>query len=454
MAAAGRLTFLYPQLVRTATRGCGPTLGWATTVPTTTTTAATTVRWNSLMSKRHGKAVEPAEWEKQQQLHQQKQQDGQDEQAKATQDKTATDSSTTEDPAKAQAKSGIGKPYFDSGEKKTSQAPATDAPEIDAAAQKNQQQDPKSAQTQGDSKPSEPTAAEAEVIPMPPPKPQTEPSDSTSTSTSTSTASAEPQTDKPKDTSKMSDKLDSVYYMSAPESLAASSTPSMSPPKYVHHFDTYSLVQQLQEGGYSSDQATTMMKAVRALLAHNLDMAQEKLVSKSNVENESYLFSAACSELSAEIKNNRRASDEQIRQQRTHLQHEADILTQTLNQELLTLNDNVRGAFNDRKMTVREEQKGADSAIQQITYKISIMLSSDSKSEIEGVRWILIRRSVVGILFMAIVTLGTIRYATYVSHERQREQDRKKKEEEELRRDGGKSDRTSAPDAAAILAAN
>jgi hypothetical protein len=75
------------------------------------------------------------------------------------------------------------------------------------------------------------------------------------------------------------------------------------------------------------------------------------------------LFSAACSELSAEIKNNRRASDEQIRQQRTHLQHEADILTQTLNQELLTLNDNVRGAFNDRKMTVREEQKGADSAV-------------------------------------------------------------------------------------------
>ncbi|PTB46291.1 hypothetical protein M441DRAFT_126659 [Trichoderma asperellum CBS 433.97] len=251
----------------------------------------------------------------------------------------------------------------------------------------------------------------------------------------------------------MSDKLDSVYYMGAPESLS-SSMPSMSPPKYVHHFDSYSLVKQLQEGGYSSDQATTLMKAVRAILAHNLDIAQEKLVSKSDVENESYLFSAACSELSAEINNNRRAQDEQIRQQRTHLQHEVDILTQTLNQELLTLNDNVRGLFNDRKMTVREEQKGADSAIQQITYKISIMLSSDSKSEIEGVRWILIRRSVVGILFMAIVTLGTIRYATYVSHERQREQDRKKKEAEELRRDGGKNDRTSAPDAAAILAAN
>ncbi|EGR48742.1 uncharacterized protein TRIREDRAFT_61885, partial [Trichoderma reesei QM6a] len=252
---------------------------------------------------------------------------------------------------------------------------------------------------------------------------------------------------------KMSDKLDTVYYMGAPESVSQQ-TPSMAPPKYVHHFDSYSLVKQLQEGGYRGDQAVTMMKAIRTILAHNLDMAQERLVSKSDVENESYLFSAACSELSAEVRNNRRAQDEQIRQQRTHLQHEVDILTQTLNQELLTLNDNVRGLFNDRKMTVREEQKAMESAIQQINYKISIMLSSDSKSEIEGVRWILIRRSVVGILFMAICMLGTIRYATYVSHERQREADRKKKEEEELRKDGGKNDRSSGPDAAAILAAN
>lgn len=52
-----------------------------------------------------------------------------------------------------------------------------------------------------------------------------------------------------------------------------------------------------------------------------------------------------------------------MRQQRTHLQHEVDILTQTLNQELLTLNDSVRGLFNDRNMAVREEQKAVESAV-------------------------------------------------------------------------------------------
>ncbi|KAJ4229876.1 hypothetical protein NW759_003243 [Fusarium solani] len=251
---------------------------------------------------------------------------------------------------------------------------------------------------------------------------------------------------------KQSGPLEAVLHMQPPETMR--SGPSMCPPPYIHHFDSYSLVKQLQEGGYSQEQATTAMKAIRALLAQNLDIAQSTLVSKSDVENETYLFTAACSELSTEIRNNRRLEEEQLRQQRTHLQHEVDILTQSLNQEVLTLNDNVRGLFNDRKMAVSEEQKVVQSAVQQINYKISIVLSSDAKSEIEAVRWILIRRSVLGILFMAVLTLGTLRYATYVSHERQREVERKKKEEEERRRNGGKQDRTSDADAAVILAAN
>ncbi|KAL7959798.1 hypothetical protein V8C34DRAFT_278804 [Trichoderma compactum] len=454
MAAAGRLTPLYPQLLRAATWGCGPARRWAaTTSASTTTTTSTTARWNSSFAKRHGKAVEPAEWEKLQ-LQQQRQQDqqGQQEQdvsAKPTPEDAVADGTTAvEDaPADIQAKADIGKLYFQDGEEEPAQV-VTDAPEMDAAALKSEQQDPKAAQNHTESKSSEAADVGADTIPLSAPK-QADSSDGSGSGS----GSADPKASKPKDGTKMSDKLDTVYYMGAPENLSTT-MPSMTPPKYIHHFDSYSLVKQLQEGGYSNDQAITMMKAIRTILAHNLDIAQEKLVSKSDIENESYLFSAACSELSAEIKNNRRGQDEQIRQQRTHLQHEVDILTQTLNQELLTLNDNVRGIFNDRKMTVREEQKAAESAIQQINYKISIMLSSDSKSEIEGVRWILIRRSVVGILFMAILTLGTIRYATYVSHERQRELDHKKKEAEELRRDGGKSDRTSAPDAAAILAAN
>jgi uncharacterized protein YdeI (BOF family) len=158
--------------------------------------------------------------------------------------------------------------------------------------------------------------------------------------------------------------MDAVLHMGPPEKKKPEDKPPhLAPSPYVHHFDSYSLVKQLEVGGYTQTQAITAMKAVRALLAQHLDTAQGGLISKSDVENETYLFRAACAELSTEVKNNRRVADEQLRQQRTFLQHEVDNTTQTLTQELATLNDNVKGMFNDRKMAVREEQKAAESAV-------------------------------------------------------------------------------------------
>src|ERR1700753_4331975 len=86
--------------------------------------------------------------------------------------------------------------------------------------------------------------------------------------------------------------------------------------------------------------------------------------------------------------------------------------------------------------------------IQSISYKISVELNSDARSEIEGLRWVLIRRSVLGIIFMAIITLGTLRSASYISPERQREADRAAREDEAIRRagDGSRIDQSPAPE--------
>ena len=60
---------------------------------------------------------------------------------------------------------------------------------------------------------------------------------------------------------------------------------------------------------------------------------------------------------------------------------------------------------------------------------------------------------------MAILTLGTLRYATYVGQQRKLEAEQKKKEEEEIKeeikRNGGpKKDTTDGVDAVEILASN
>lgn len=187
------------------------------------------------------------------------------------------------------------------------------------------------------------------------------------------------------------DILDKVLEMPAPTSPKKIAPPHLEAPRYVHHFDTYTLVNDLQKGSFSQEQSITIMKAVRGLLAENLELARQGLVSKSDVENESYLFRAACSELRTEIQSARRLNAEKMRSERTLLQYEVDILSQKVTQESLNLKDELKGLFDDRKMAARIEQTGTESRIQEIHYKITSVMAGEAKGEVEGLRWYLTR---------------------------------------------------------------
>lgn len=194
--------------------------------------------------------------------------------------------------------------------------------------------------------------------------------------------------------------FDDVYHMPSPSTYLTPTDPSpqekpphLSPAPYVHHFDTYSLVLDLFQGGFSNPQSITIMKAVRSILQKNIDFAKQSLTSKSDVENESYLFKAACSELQQSLQTARNSEIQRQRASRTQLEHEADILSQRTTQELAGMKDDIKGMFNDHKMATREQQRTIDTSVQELNYKITVSLNSDGKSEIEGLRWILTRRA-------------------------------------------------------------
>ncbi|KAI9822260.1 MAG: hypothetical protein M1832_003083 [Thelocarpon impressellum] len=212
--------------------------------------------------------------------------------------------------------------------------------------------------------------------------------------------------------------LETVLHMDPPSSFSGrqQKPPHLQAPPYVHHFDTYTLVRDLEKGGFTQEQSVTAMKAVRGLLARNLDVAKEGLVSKSDVENETYLFRAACSELRTEIQNKRKSAADKMRTERNQLQHEVDILNQKMTQESLTLKDELKGMFDDRKMAVRMEQRGMESSIQELNYRITVSLNSDMKSEVEGLRWVLTRRAAMAVVIMAFLILGSLRYTSYQMH--------------------------------------
>lgn len=194
--------------------------------------------------------------------------------------------------------------------------------------------------------------------------------------------------------------------------------PHLAPSPYEHHFDTYSLVQDLAKGGFTEDQAVTIMKAIRLMLSVNLDIAKDGLVSKSDVENETYLFRAACSELRTSLQSSRHSEVQRQRTQRAQLHHEYDILNQRVTQDMLTLREELKAMFNDRKMAVQEEKQRMDSKISELNYEITVLLNSDSKSEVEGLRWVLTRRAALAIAIAALMTLISLNYSSYLMRER------------------------------------
>lgn len=199
--------------------------------------------------------------------------------------------------------------------------------------------------------------------------------------------------------------LDIVLSIPSPSEVKGSTQsrhPHLEASPYEHHFDTYSLVQTLaDERAYRSDQAVTLMKAIRLMLAINLDVAKEGLVSKSDTENEAYLFRAACSELRTTLQTARHSEMLKQRSQRAQLQHESDLLNQKVTQDLMTMREELKGMFNDRKLGLEEQKRQVDGRIQELGHKITVMLNSEAKSEVEGLRWILTRRAAMAIVAAA-----------------------------------------------------
>ncbi|QVM12641.1 hypothetical protein D8B26_007260 [Coccidioides posadasii str. Silveira] len=259
-------------------------------------------------------------------------------------------------------------------------------------------------------------------------------------SEATAEASAQKDTDHDPDV----DSLGSVFQMPDAASMASSSSssssppaestslthspgsesnrpPHLSPPPYVHHFDTYSLVKDLGNGGFTDKQSVIIMKAIRGILADNLEVARNGLMSKSDFENETYLFRAACSELRNSIQTSRNAEIQAQRAQRAQLQHEVDILTQKMTQELSGLNDSLKEMFNDQKISTKELQRSQDTGIQELNYQITVSLNSDGKRVVESLRWILTRRAAVAIATSASMIILALRLHSYKQQKNEKE---------------------------------
>jgi len=116
-----------------------------------------------------------------------------------------------------------------------------------------------------------------------------------------------------------------------------------------------------------------------------------------------------------------------MRSERTTTQHEVDILSQKVTQEIGTLKDNLKGMFDDRKMAVRIERRDVENKIQELNYRITTRLTSEMRSEVELLRWVLVRRVAMALGAVVVTALVSIRTSTYRAAQAKEEEKRVEK---------------------------
>src|SRR5690606_28875413 len=82
-------------------------------------------------------------------------------------------------------------------------------------------------------------------------------------------------------------------------------------------------------------------------------------------------------------------------------QAEFDDVNTRYTEEVASFKNELTGMFNERKMETRAEQRAMENKIQELNYKITVLIKSELKSDVEALRWITTRRSLLAIALLA-----------------------------------------------------
>ncbi|KAI9173016.1 hypothetical protein H9P43_007147 [Blastocladiella emersonii ATCC 22665] len=187
----------------------------------------------------------------------------------------------------------------------------------------------------------------------------------------------------------------------ASAALVASATPQS------HRFDTYRMVTYLESRGFTRGQAVIVMRTMNELLADAVHRAYGEMVSRTDVENETYLTKAALAELGTELKMLRQNDHAALQSEIDAIARDLEVLQQRGRDDIATIKSDITIDLNNRKSEIREEGKVMDMRIQEVNNKLTV-LCSDIKTEIESMKFDATKDVMVRLFFGALVLLVAI----------------------------------------------
>ncbi|PIA14108.1 hypothetical protein COEREDRAFT_82935 [Coemansia reversa NRRL 1564] len=169
-------------------------------------------------------------------------------------------------------------------------------------------------------------------------------------------------------------------------------------------FNTNSLVNQLMDAGLTLNQATLIMTLVKYRVYETMEQLKSNMLTKSDLENDAYLFRAALQELRTETQMIRKNDQAILESQAAAINRDIESLAQRLNDEIANLRSDIQIELNNHKHDSSHEMKNLDMELHALASKYQVVMG-EMKTDIEAVKLESIRR---GLLAAVITTLSLL----------------------------------------------
>lgn len=195
--------------------------------------------------------------------------------------------------------------------------------------------------------------------------------------------------------------------------------------KLESFFDSYKVVQDFKNSGFTHEQSLLLMKYTYFILQQKLEWLNQTYAPKVEMENEAYLFEAAHSELLFETTNSREISLMNLTNAMIILKRGFNNLeNETLAQ--IKLNDDIiKMELNLFKHENNLHQKTLNLKNSDLNSRILSDMVSVLKSEIETFRWQLTRAGILSIIIMTVLIMSVWNLTKKIAALSDEEYDRK-----------------------------
>ncbi|KAJ2828330.1 hypothetical protein GGI24_002420, partial [Coemansia furcata] len=167
------------------------------------------------------------------------------------------------------------------------------------------------------------------------------------------------------------------------------------------HFDTLEMVERLRGSGLTGAQAAAITAVVRRRIHVDLARVQSLMLTKSDLENDAYLFRAALAELRVEMQMTRKSEQSLLESQAAGISREIESLFQRTNDQIANLRSDIEIEMNNHKHDTRLAMKGMDMELHELATKYQMRMG-EMKTDIEAVKLGSIRRGLITVVLTAV----------------------------------------------------